>query len=106
MVFEVLGKTEKYVKLLKDGEGVEFLGKYIFNTFFSMFMNSKCLMYVLIASRNLVEYEIQTEKLKIRSAQNISIASLTFVFRRRMEYHVTNTFLQVTFLVIRDKVVY
>ena len=32
--FEVLGKTEKYVKLLKDGEGVEFLGKYIFNTFF------------------------------------------------------------------------
>ena len=34
MVFEVLGKTERYVKLLKDGEGVEFLGKYIFNTFF------------------------------------------------------------------------
>ena len=28
MVFEVQGKTEKYVKLLKDGDGVKFLGKY------------------------------------------------------------------------------
>ena len=27
MVFEVQGKTDKYVKLVKDGEGVEFLGK-------------------------------------------------------------------------------
>ena len=27
MVFEVQGKTEKYVKLMKDGDGVEFLGK-------------------------------------------------------------------------------
>ena len=28
MVFEVQGKTEKYVKLLKDGDGVKFLGKF------------------------------------------------------------------------------
>ena len=49
-----------------------------------------------------MEYEIQTEALKILSINNISVASLKFVFRRRMEYHVTNTFLQVcTQLVIK-----
>lgn len=28
MVFEVQGKTDNYVKLVKDGQGVEFLCKY------------------------------------------------------------------------------
>ena len=48
-----------------------------------------------------MEYEIQTEALKILSINNISVASLKFVFRRRMEYHVTNTFLQVCTLLIK-----
>ena len=49
------------------------------------------------ASRTLVEYEIQMEHLQISSENNISKAELKFVFRRRMEFHVANTFLQ-TFL--------
>ena len=72
MDFEVQGKTEQWLKLEKDGTGVEFL-----------------------ASRLLVEYEIQKEVLQVGSKNNISRAHLKFVFRRRMEYHVTNTFLQV-----------
>ena len=47
------------------------------------------------ASRTLVEYEIQMEDLQISSENNISKAELKFVFRRRMEFHVANTFLQV-----------
>ena len=74
MDFEVQGKTEQWLKLEKDGTGVEFL-----------------------ASRLLVEYEIQKEILQIGSKNNISRAHLKFVFRRRMEYHVTNTFLQVIY---------
>ena len=50
---------------------------------------------LILASRYLVEYEIQKEALQISSFQNISRAELKFVFRRRMEFHVTNTFLQV-----------
>ena len=29
MIFEVQGKTDKYVRLEKDGKGIKFLGKYI-----------------------------------------------------------------------------
>ena len=47
------------------------------------------------ASRTLVEYEIQMEDLQISSKNNISLAELKFVFRRRIEFHVANTFLQV-----------
>jgi hypothetical protein len=52
-------------------------------------------MIIITASRTLVEYEIQKEDLQIASVNNISQAKLKFVFRRRMEYHVTNTFMQV-----------
>ena len=76
MQFAVQGKTENYVKLEKDGVGIEFLG-----------------------GRILVEYEIQLEKLEISSRDNISVAEVKIVFRRRMEYHVTNTFLQTLILV-------
>lgn len=77
MVFEVQGKTDNYVRLAKDGvRGIEFLG-----------------------GRTLVEYEIQLEDLQFASVQNISRAIVKFVFRRRMEFHVTNTFLQ-TFILV------
>ena len=73
MVFAFQGKTENYVRLRKDGAGVEFLG-----------------------TRNLVEYDIQLERLFVRSvAFNISQAVVQIVFRRRMEYHVQSTFFQV-----------
>ena len=72
MVFEFQGKTENYVRLKKDGGGVKFLG-----------------------TRNLVEYDIQLEKLYVRSRHNISQAVVKIVFRRRMEYHVQSTFFQV-----------
>ena len=78
MIFEVQGKTEKYIKLSKDkgSKGIEFL-----------------------ASRKLVEYEIQMEDLNFRTSNNISQGVVKFVFRRNMEFHVTNTFLQ-TFLLV------
>jgi hypothetical protein len=33
MVFEVQGKTDNYVQLQKDGNGVEFLGKLLFEKY-------------------------------------------------------------------------
>ena len=75
MTFEVQGKTDDYIQLAKDSSpGIEFL-----------------------SSRKLVEYEIQMEALEFRSVNNVSQGVVKFVFRRNMEFHVTNTFLQ-TFL--------
>ncbi len=51
MRFEVQDKTEEYVKLERDGVGIEFQG-----------------------GRELVEYEIQMEQLRITSANQISQA--------------------------------
>ena len=42
----------------------------------------------------LVEYEIQMQSLEVVSVNNISQAIVKIVFRRRFEFHVTNTFLQ------------
>ena len=49
--------------------------------------------------RTLVEYEIQMEDLTITSENRLSRGIVKIVFRRRMEFHVTNTFLQ-TFILI------
>ena len=75
MIFEVQGKTDNYVELVKDRDGVEFL-----------------------SSRFLVEYEIQTEDLQVQSVKNISVATVKIVFRRQMFYYVLSTFLQVRIL--------
>ena len=57
-------------------------------------------MYIFCkASRTLEEYEILKEVLEIRSIRNTSQASVKIVFRRRIEYHVTKTFLQVLAIV-------
>ena len=74
MIFEPIGKTENFLKLEKDGDGIE-----------------------ILCSRFLVEYEVQVSKLVIGSDKNISMATAKFFLRRRMEYHVTSTFLQVHF---------
>ena len=75
MIFEVQGKTDNYVELVKDEDGVEFL-----------------------SSRFLVEYEIQTEDLQVQSVKNISVATVKIVFRRQMFYFVLSIFLQVRIL--------
>ena len=72
MIFEVQGKTDTYVKLVKDEEGVSFL-----------------------ASRFLVEYEIQAEALEVKSKNSTSVATVKIVFRRKVQYYVASTFLQV-----------
>ena len=61
----------------------------------------KSFSYVFFSdSRILVEYIIQKEELQTTSVNNFSRANVKFVFRRRMEYHVTNTFLQTLILVL------
>ena len=76
MVFAVQGKTDNYVQLEQDGMGIDFLG-----------------------GRTLVEYEIQLETLEMYSVDNISMAEVKIVFRRRIQYYITNTFLQ-TFILV------
>ena len=51
-------------------------------------------------SRMLEEYEILNENLEITSIRNTSHATVKIVFRRRIEYHIKKTFLQVFFNVI------
>ena len=46
-------------------------------------------------SRVLEEYEILKEVLYIDTVENKSCAHAKFAFRRRIEYHITNTFTQV-----------
>ena len=76
MEFALQGWTTDYLKLLIDGQGVEYLGE-----------------------RELVEYRIQQESLIIQERKNTSWAIVIIVFQRRMEYHVTNTILQ-TFIMV------
>ena len=94
MDLEITGTTDRWLKLKKDGIGVDFLGIPIFSKI------KICLLMLLflhiLASRLLVEYEIKMEVLQLRVVNNVSRAHLEFVFTRRMEYHVTNTFLQVS----------
>ena len=56
-------------------------------------------MIPLIGGRELVEYSIQLEALDLMSVNQISRAAVKIVFRRKMEFHVTNTFLQ-TFILV------
>jgi hypothetical protein len=76
MIFEVLDGTDDFVRLEKDGSGVELIGVH-----------------------ELMEYEIQMEVLHIETVDQTSRAVVKIVFRRNMEFHVTNTFLQ-TFILI------
>ena len=59
-----------------------------------------CLLFIYKDSRLLEEYEIVKEVLEITSSRNKSRASVKIVFRRRVEYHITKTYLQVFITVI------
>ena len=76
MEFALQGWTTDYLKLIMDGNGVEYLGE-----------------------RWLVEYQIRSESLIIQERKNTSWAVVIIVFQRRMEYHVSNTILQTLIMV-------
>ena len=95
MIFEIQGKTDNYVRFVKDGEGIEFRSKDSWKVGFWDQYTS----FIILANKKLVEYEIQMVALYTKSKQNISRAMARVVFRRRMEFHVTNTFLQTFTLV-------
>ena len=73
MEFEIKGKPDNWLVFIQDDRGVEYKD-----------------------NRLLVEYEIQKEVLQTTSVNNYSRAYVKFVFVRRWEYHVFNTFLQVS----------
>ena len=50
-------------------------------------------------SRVLAEYTILKEVFKTTSVSNMSHAYAEFVLRRRVEYHITSTFLQESILI-------
>ena len=52
-------------------------------------------MPIFLDSRILEEYKVLKEFLQITSIKNMSRVTVKFVFRRRIEYHIANTFLQV-----------
>ena len=95
MIFEIQGKTDNYVRFVKDGEGIEFRSKDSWKVGFG----DRYTSLIILANKKLVEYEIQMVALYTKSKQNISRAMARVVFRRRMEFHVTNTFLQTFTLV-------
>ncbi len=85
--------TQKYIgyKLLRYNS----VSLYIFLILSHNFASSFNIVTKFTGGRTLIEYEIQLEDLQFESLQNVSRANVIFVFRRRMEFHVTNTFLQV-----------
>jgi hypothetical protein len=48
----------------------------------------------------LVEYEIQLEKFEVLTRNNVSQSRVKIIFRRRMEYHLSGTFLQTIILIL------
>jgi len=50
--------------------------------------------------RDLVEYDIQMEEMEFYIHHNVSYAETKVLFRRKMEFHATNTFLQTFILVM------
>ena len=92
MKFEIMGQKEKWLIFEKEGDGVEYKGNFLYEVNINEI--TKC-AYVCEDSRMLDEYEILKEFLEITSVKNSSRASVKIVFRRRIEYHLTDTFLQV-----------
>ena len=96
MEMNVQGKTDDYVRLAKDGLGVEFLGEE--NETF-MYLSETAPACFFADGTMLVEYEIQKWVLEVKVKNHVSVAEVKIVFRRRIEYHVTNTMLQTLILI-------
>ena len=98
MDFEVTGKTDNWLRVEQEVDGVELLCKllklkvhFVFYSYIDIILS--------IAPRLLVEYEILKEVMQTKSYNNVSRAFIKVVFRRRLQYHITNTFLQVIYYI-------
>ena len=90
MKFQISGHKENLLVFSKEGRGVEFKGNLLYEV-----NKYEINWYFKKDSRVLEEYEILKEVLEITSIGNSSLASVKIVFRRRIKYHITKTFLQV-----------
>ena len=75
------------------------LNNYIHILLFIVFTS---LIYLSIsAHRDLLEYYLEKEVIEISvNEKNMSLAKIRFVFTRRVQYHLTGTFLQVSCLLL------
>ena len=75
------------------------LNNYIHILLFIVFTS---LIYLSIsAHRTLLEYYLEKEVIEISvNEKNMSLAKIKFVFTRRVQYHLTGTFLQVSCLLL------
>ena len=53
-----------------------------------------------LVPRRLLEYEVAYETIQTKTFGNFSGAVMTFVFKRRIEYQVTNSFFQVGYCIL------
>ena len=74
MVFALQGFTKEFIRLQKDGIGVEYTGDSIFATF--------AFILLILGKKDLLEYEIQDWKLLINNSGEMSFAEVKIVFRR------------------------
>ena len=49
-----------------------------------------------LVPRKVLEYEVAYETIETKTFSNFSGAVMSFVFKRRIEYQITNSFLQVS----------
>jgi len=97
MVFQVQEKNWQLFGVGQRWQGstVSFLGISCHQVYF-LVLN----INFITGGRDLVEYDIEKEVLDFYSVGNVSHAEAKVLFRRKMEYHVTNTFLQSFILVL------
>ena len=100
MEFELKDESIKYLQLVVDGNGVEFMCTSSFLIITYIVFTS--LIYLSIsAHRDLLEYYLEKEVIDISvNEKNMSLAKIKFVFTRRVQYHLTGTFLQVSCLLL------
>ena len=106
MEFKLKDESIKYLQLVVDGNGVEFMctSSFLIITYIHilLFIVFTSLIYLSIsAHRDLLEYYLEKEVIEISvNEKNMSLAKIKFVFTRRVQYHLTGTFLQVSCLLL------
>ena len=106
MEFKLKDESIKYLQLVVDGNGVEFMctSSFLIITYIHilLFIVFTSLIYLSIsAHRDLLEYYLEKEVIEISvNEKNMSLAKIRFVFTRRVQYHLTGTFLQVSCLLL------
>ena len=79
MILESVGNANNSVQLIPDIKPVNYMGE-----------------------RHLIEYEVVKEEMIICTIEgvNISYAQIDIMFKRKFEYHISNTFLSTMLLII------